>query len=303
MSKDNEDKIKQYFEKRLSEKGYFLENKVQKLLNQYFSTVRRGAHYFDKDENTDREIDFFTYTPCCVIPPTKKQKAIIRFIEFIIECKKLPDHAWIFSGQKESRMHLVHRVDKNAIPSMLPDYVSDVELETDKSIFDYIPVITKEIFTADSYYEDFLIDKTDKNDVRSNGRADNLYAAIHRVTKATRFRIEYQKTKLYGKKKHKDFPGETIIFQPIIVFEGHMYKANPTVDEKVVLEPILFARMEKEYINDNYKEKQGDVHIVSSEWLDEYLKFMQEEYQINNPASMMENIFKAPKDRRLGIFD
>jgi len=61
--------------------------------------------------------------------------------------------------------------------------------------------------------------------------------------------------------------------------------------------------MEKEYINDNYKEKQGDVHIVSSEWLEEYLKFMQEEYQINNPASMFDNIFKHPKDRRLGIFD
>lgn len=62
-------------------------------------------------------------------------------------------------------------------------------------------------------------------------------------------------------------------------------------NEKIELESIKFARIKKEYLSSAHSESEGEIHIVSSDWLDEYLKMMKDTYNFMDPHKDFHNLF------------
>jgi len=93
------------------------------------------------------------------------------------------------------------------------------------------------------------------------------------------------------KKKSSDNPIWLYIYQPLIVFEGLMYRTIEK-NESIELEPIKFARIKKEYLSSVHSESEGEIHIVSSDWLNEYLSMMKDTYDFMDPHKDFHKLFK-----------
>jgi len=304
-SKDeiNKDELKDHFEKRFNQSGFTLEDKVEKILYNEFYGYRRNAIYIDKDENKDRTIDFMVATPCYWIPMKKSEHLTIN-LDLIIECKKLPHHAWIFSG-KESRTlpleYLILGPKNKKLEEFIP--AENVKLK------EVIPSINTKLFTANNWIEKFYKDEKKRHKgitIQTNQKENNLKDAIMKITKATRYRMDFRKKEneeLFNKKKGSWFNKKKTgwygmyIFQPLIIFEGEMYCTSEQ-NGKSELTPIKFAKIEKEYKSDNYNEKKGEIHIVSFSAIDDYLKFLKSTINPHEPPVEFMEMFGADRHRK-----
>jgi hypothetical protein len=103
----NEKKILEFFEGQVKRSGHSLENRVENKLRQRNFTVQREAPFIDKDESKGRNIDLSAYA---FIPDLdkfdqKEKHGVGQFI-FVIECKNLPDHGWVFSESNDKESFL-----------------------------------------------------------------------------------------------------------------------------------------------------------------------------------------------------
>ena len=153
----DEKKVRRSLEDKVNQSGLILEEKVAKALEEYFITIRRNPHYLDKEELKDRDIDFLAQTGLFFIPLNKKNKnrTIVLTFEFIVECKRSIDRAWIFSGKFTDRISLFEKAFKavthpNAI---IPEFLSSEPLPETSNIYEIIPILKDELFTADGYLE------------------------------------------------------------------------------------------------------------------------------------------------------
>ncbi|MBL4654133.1 MAG: hypothetical protein JKY53_14910 [Flavobacteriales bacterium] len=287
-------------EELVNQSGLGLEEFVHGNLKEYFHSIRRNAHYLDKDKQTDREIDFLASYACYVIPPKKKkEKAVVVLIDLILECKKAPDHAWIFSGEETDRMSIFEKTVKVKFHPgvIMPEYVTTEPLPDDKEIQEIIPPITQKIFSADGYQEIIL---TDQSKGKTGNKEPNYFLrkAILQVTKATRHRIEYEKTKnlTYLKRVKKPTSITLTFFQPVIVFEGMMFKTT-NKDDKLKISPISFARIEKEYLTAAHNETEGEIHIVAKDYFPSYLKMLKKHYKIMDIKNEFNDLFLSENNR------
>lgn len=279
----SEDKIREEFEKRINQSGHSLEDKVERILLKIAWSYRRGAHYMDLDNKSDRQIDFLVSIPNMVQLNEKKNPAF-RLFNLIIECKNLPDHAWIFSGSEHF--------------SLTPDYLFTGISEKNEKIITKTSYLYTKNFTANGYSELFLNNgKLSNKEVKSNKKIDNLYEAIVQVTKASKYRQircmdDFQKKQ----SMHKNMPDELHIFQPLIIFHGRMYKTD-MVNDNIRLEPIKFVCIEKEFVSENYHETNGEIHIVSFDWLIEYFDLLTSSYGFSPPNNVLREIFDTRSGR------
>lgn len=279
----SEDKIKEAFEKRINQSGHSLEDKVEKILRKIAWSYRRGAHYMDLDNNSDRQIDFLVSIPNMVKFDEKKNSAL-RIFNLIIECKNLPDHAWIFSGSE----HIL----------LPPEYLFSGVSDKNKQSIEKIPYLKNKNFIANGYTELFLNNdkSSNKEEAKSNKKHDNLYEAIMQVTKASRYRQincldQFQK----NQNTHKKFP-YLHIFQSLIIFHGRMYKTN-LVNNTIKLESIKFVCIEKEFVSGHYHENNGEIHVVSFDWLIEYFDLLKSSYGFSSPNKVFAEIFDIRSER------
>lgn len=155
-----------------------------------------------------------------------------------------------------------------------------------------------------SGYDEYILDngkRGGKNKSKSNERTDNIYDAVNKVTKATRYQIETTRDLLCNKIHYVISEMDKIIsfavFQPLIVFQGRMYGAR-VISGKTNLEPIKFAQIPKRYVSSNYNEMQGMVHVVSYKSLPEYLKLLYNYYwfassrMINDQDSLLKEVYE-----------
>lgn len=263
-SKENtsEDKIRKYFEKKVMSSGHTLEDKVQKILMKSFKgNVEREVPFLDMDSNEGRTIDFIA-TDNSLQERLDSESDLLGSLKIIIECKKLPDHAWIFHGEKIQGRSL-------------PDYTFAMEKYTEKFNPSEIPWSKHILLQADSYYEEFIVNKKNNKETRSNSKKNNLYTAIMQTIKATRY-YKDSITQSYQHRKNKfELPSQWYVFQPLIVFQGRMYR---TSDDEIKLKPIEFASMQKKYISKYYHETIGEIHIVSINWLENYFNLLKSNY-------------------------
>lgn len=262
----NENKIKEQFEEMLNQTGYSLESFVEKKLKKTFF-VSRQPYYLDEDSGQGRTLDLLAQVSYF---QSEKNKQIIQLF-LPIECKSLPDHAWIFFEGSFDLFNLI------------PEYVEHEKIsgyDKLKSI-SFIPL--EDLFVSSACAELRLTNK--KKYKKSNNREDNLYEAILSVVKATRHFMEYEKEKILHQLKLPKTKYKYVlsIYQPVIVFNGRMYEAKEN-NEKITLNNIKFAQLNKEYISKNYNEKLGRIHIVSYDALDEYVQIIKNHYNIKESA-------------------
>lgn len=189
----NEKEIRELVKEKVNHSGLPLEENVAKLLQKYFMLIRRNAHYLDKDELKDRDIDFLAKNGCYWIRPKKKKMRTYTIsIQLIVECKKSSKYAWVFSGEDTDRISLFEKMaDPVFYPHVLiPEFVSSEELPRDIHIQEIIHPLTRKLFTADGYLEinfsNKKLGKGDKNNIKDNKSPNLLRKAILQVTKASR---------------------------------------------------------------------------------------------------------------------
>ncbi len=304
MTDINEEEIRKTIEDRVNQSGLPLEEKVHELLKKYFPIIRRNAHYLDKEQSKDRDIDFIAYNGCYVTKPKKDGRTFTVDIQFIIECKKAPQHAWIFSGKEDDRISAFEKVFavKYYPKVLMPAFVSTEPIPSDVHIQEIIHPLTEKLFTAESYFEVKFTNKKLPNYEKdeNNEPVNFLFKSILQVIKASRHRQDFQRErnqKEISKKVNKRFSIWVTVFQPVIVFDGLMYKTIKT-DTKLRLEPIHFARLEKEYISSEYREMEGEIHIVSIHWISEYLEMMKKKYQIMEMNETFNTVFGMTSNRQ-----
>lgn len=301
----DEEKVKKSLEYKVNQSGLILEEKVSKALEVYFNDIERNAHYLDKEQLKDRDIDFSAKTGLYFIPPNKKNdnKVITLTFQFIIECKRSNNRAWIFSGKVTDRMSMFEKAFRAiTFPhAIIPEFLTSEPLPKSSNIYEIIPFLKNKLFTADGYLERPYSNKQDakqeqeqiKFDEGVDGGSNFLRKAILQVIKATRHSMDLEKKNFENwipKKKRKDDPIWLYIYQPLIVFEGLMYKTIEK-NEKIELEPIKFARIKKEYLSSAHSESEGEIHIVSSDWLDDYLSMMMNTYHFMDTHKDFHNLF------------
>lgn len=286
---NSEDEIKKKFENSINQTGHSLEDKVEKILRKIAWSYRREAHYVDLDGKSDRQIDFIVSAPSVSIPPEIRHPVFV-ILDMIIECKNLPDHAWIFSGSERS--------------SLQPEYTFTGIPNKHKKLLQMIPRLDGRHFTANSYSEHILPDKKRQNEIlqddeklKSNKKTNNLYEAIVQVTKSSRYRQIYLNDKFTAlRNTNKKIPDELRIFQSLVIFKGRMYKTN-LMGEKITLELIKFARVEKEFLSANYHEINGEIHIVSYDWILDYFALLTSSYGLPPYNNVFENLFDMDRHR------
>ena len=185
---------------------------------------------------------------------------------------------------------------------IIPEFLSSEPLPETSNIFEIIPFLKKELFTADGYLERTFSNKQEvkqeqeqiKFDEVADGGSNFLRKAILQVIKATRHSMDLEKNdfgRWIPRKKKSDNPIHLFIYQPLIVFEGLMYRTIEK-NERIELEPIKFASIKKEYLSSAHSESEGEIHIVSSDWLNEYLSMMKGTYDFMDPHKDLKKLFR-----------
>jgi len=269
-----EDKILEFFQNQIRQSGYKLQTKVQrKLISSGYEVIREWP-YLDKDELKGRSTDLFA---SAFIPDLSlfevNTKPIIAQLQLTIECKSLPDHAWIFFEDVDNGF-LLHDI-------ITLDSVSMMKVSQDFVTMDLFP----QLHHASSYDELISSDKRNEGrsqqaGSRSNKKDKNLYEAICSVTKANRHAMDkFQKYKEFMVAYKNQAPRIVMfaIFQTLIVFEGHLYAAKLENDD-IKLNPIPYVKIPKNYVSDKYQENFGYVHVVSFDSLDGYLGLLRDYY-------------------------
>lgn len=279
-----EEDLRKSFQEELDRSGFSFENKVEKILRKNNFYVKREVPFLDKDDpQKGRRIDFIAEEGVLVDRMGINKTSIdMGALRFVVECKSLPNYAWVFFKGK-------HFEDKSAEEI----YFKQPTMRDYK----YLPKsFIKELFFASSYIE--IVYPMENNEKRRNS-PEKLFTAVTQATKATRYQIDYEK-KIFDRLMQRGFSikqarsWDFIILQPLIVFGGNMYK----IDDDEKLEPIDFAQIDKEWISKNYEEVFGEIHIVSFRALEKYIDILRDYYDfVRNPKSKTDRIFKKFQER------
>jgi hypothetical protein len=231
----NEDETRKFFQNKLKRSGHILENKVESKLKTFFQ-IERQPPYFDKDEKKGRFGDMIcsAFFPDENIIPNKEKMALGQ-LRLVIECKNLPDHGWIFF-ENEKKDDII-----------IPDMYNFIKTYREEDITGKcIPHgLVTDLFYTSSYYETFL-DSGTKSSSKSNSKESNLYEAILTSIKSTRHQID--KTEELRKSMFRYYNKlDKILFvtlyQPLIIFTGHMYGTKNDED----LQSIKYVQLKKSY--------------------------------------------------------
>lgn len=255
LQESDEEKLLGFFREQLQKSGHSLENKVEDFLIGRFS-VQREVPYIDKDEGKGRNIDLIAYAqiPFQTEFTQKQQYYVVGRLVLTIECKNLPNHGWIFFKTKEPEIDFPDKIT-------IADHIPPEIIEYDPTRY-YSPITPiPSLFNAsgyDEYIYDVGTETKNQNLKKSNGQRRNLYDAVNKVTKVTRYQIETTRDVLFIKIHY--IIGQTdkitafAVFQPLIVFEGLMYGATMNGGSPK-LESIKFAQIPRSII--------GEISIIA----------------------------------------
>lgn len=122
----------------------------------------------------------------------------------------------------------------------------------------------------------FLDNKKAERQLRSNGRTDNFYDSSIKTIKLTRGLInsDLSEARTFYKYYSKADVVFFKIYQPLIVFSGHLYVKRLNAD---AITPIRHLQFSKQYKSQAYDE-DVTIHVVSSNYIQEYLDIIRPYY-------------------------
>lgn len=249
--------LEQNILKNIKESGYPVEIEATDILKEKGWQASNQVGYLDEEKSKWRPIDIRAIR-AENIPHASIYKRLL--IHLHIECKKSQKTPWVFYIRKKTEMpfspfDLIFLLKKRSWPPVLPKSFS--EKNQWKDCFHY--------FTHEKIgvipFEPF---KKGKN---------KIFEATHQVIKSTRYHLEVMAASKLSQLKTSIFH----ISYPVIIFEGKLYglfgKDGP-------LKPVEYLQ----YLVD-YKEEKFLIDIVQLDFLNEYLKIMNEEF-----SSLKKNI-------------
>lgn len=259
------DSVDNFFQRSFIESGSSLETEISTKLSEYFD-VQNQPVFIDLDEGKSRGGDISSNETYHILEkdtfPGSNGKRFLAQLILTVECKNLPDHGWIFI-QGKMNQHVWHfsliRGRDGILENLRPR----------------TPAF--ELIGTSNYMEKILDNKKPEREKRSNGRTDNFYDSSLKVIKLTRHLINADLSeakifyKLYNAKTDVIF---FKIYQPLVVFNGHLYVKKLDEDEII---PVKFLQISRQHKTQAYDE-DVTIHIVDSKHLHEYLNIIRPYY-------------------------
>jgi hypothetical protein len=261
--------VDEFFQKSFRESGASLEVETANKLLQHFNVQNQPA-FIDLDEGKSREGDIlatetFPVAAKETFPSTSgtdPDKCMLAQLILTVECKSLPDHGWIFI-EGNINQFIWHfsliRGENNLLKNLRPTK----------------PL--RELTGTSNHLERILDNKKAERHLRSNGRTDNFYDSSIKTIKLTRDLINSDLSEAKAFHKYYNSKAEVIffkIYQPLIVFNGHMYVKKVNED---TITPTKYLQFNKQYKTEAYDE-DVTIHVVSSNHIQEYLDIIRPYY-------------------------
>jgi hypothetical protein len=254
-----------FFQRSFIESGSSLEAEVSTKLSEHFE-VQNQPVFIDLDEGKSRDGDILakeTFPNLEKDTPTSSNgKHFIAQINLSIECKNLPDHGWVFMQGKMNQniWHFSLIRGRNGIL---------------KNLRPTTPIL--ELTGTTNHMEKILDNKKPGRGERSNSRTDNFYDSSLKVIKLTRHLInaDLKEAKIYYKlyNSRRDIIFFKI-YQPLIVFNGHLYVKKLDKDRII---PAKFLQISRQYNTLAYND-DATIHVVNSKHFHEYLNIIRPYY-------------------------
>ena len=268
--------VDDFFEKSFLESGGSLEAETSNILSQYFHTDNQPA-FLDLDEGKSREGDILAKETFPIlaketfpsVSEMESDKHMLAQLILTVECKNLPDHGWIFT-QGKIKQHFqpftLIRTNDHLIKNLYPQRTLD------------------EIIGTNNSFERFLDNKkteqqnrTNKQQDGTNKQTNNIHDSSLKVIKLTRYlkNEDIKDAKSYY--KHYNSRTEVVffkIYQPLIVFNGHLYVKK--INEQKII-PVGYLQFTRQYKSQSYNE-DVTIHVVSSDHIQKYLNIIRPYY-------------------------
>lgn len=245
---------------KIKKTGFPLELSVTSMLSKKFSNVQNNNYFFDYDEEKGRSIDIF-------IPSVGKTADLPLAIRIPIECKKSEKNAWVFfEKNEEPYVSLTGQImDHGKISA--GQYPSKAEIfAKDPDLF---------LHYTDSKGQGSIASNFSVVNPGSGDAKDTILEAISQVTKFTAFDIDQQRERIYKLFSRGTFLAITVVYFPVVIFEGKMFKGKINGDD-LDLEEIDNVIVRHSIRPPHVSEKQDYfIDIIKKQKLDDLLSIIE----------------------------
>lgn len=255
-----------FIKKELQKTGFQLEDKVASTFYRLKNfDVEPNFYFTDWQSGDNRELDIrasYQVTP----PPVR-----IEYI-FLIECKSLPGHAWIFIRSQGEQILFKDATSMWDNVGKLGRQEPVVEILEPTLKVDHL-----EDETFSDRYKEIILDKQ-----KSNKRDDNILSSSVKLAKAMYFEQKRgKKINAILRRTIKKEIDHIRIYYPLVIFEGKMYEA--IMLPKISLRPISSAHLHNFSIQ-NGKEIDMIIDVVKTDILKDFIqkRFLVEASQVKN---------------------
>lgn len=262
MSEDVKKKVKEAIEKS----GYPLELYVSSIIEDKY-VFSNNQYYFDHDENVARTIDIYVWSLLDFRLPTTGISC-----SMAVECKKSEKNAWVF-------------FETNSIaPSQTGQIIDHRQIANDDSeiniaLLQFSPKL-QEYFGGtvasplSSISRSYAVVKIGQNispDANSDTK-DTIFEAMNQTVKFISYELEQRKRRIREIYRIGSIYPITLIYFPVIVFDGHMFNAKLSNNE-IELEEKNHVIVSYTYRTRDSKEpKNFYIDVVKKEYFEQFLQ-------------------------------
>lgn len=227
--------------------------------------VQPNAYFLDKDTDKGRELDIKAS-----FDEFDSSGSWTFLVDLLIQCKKLPGHAWIFFSNPSPPHRRILRYCLNDFLEF--GYYSIYDIKG--------TCYGKNAVLATNFCEIIMDSK------KSNKKDDNIWECVITLIKATSQELNDAKTdtKQYLEDwtsfdEFVEDPFELVqIFYPLIIFEGQLYEASFDGND-ISLEPKDHIQLSVDYISGRYK-GLFCIDVITKQRLPKYLEDISNDIRI-----------------------
>ena len=280
--KEKKRTLEDHLIEKIKESGYPLEIEVSNILDPDY-IVFNTSHYFDADAQQDRDIDIYAIPDenTRVFTDEELEKKMNPFFlrtEVAIECKKSTTHCWIFFTRPFLKPSNLHTSGQYLDKFFQTPVASRVEGLLFDKLFD-----GKNMRLHYDHFDDVAIACDEiKKQGKPKSRKD-IFEGLNQLVKFVCYeRGEPEKPDI----TRPDF--QILMFFPIIVFDGDMYKVKLESGEPK-MEKTTHILIRKNYRSPYTKQVETFlIDIVHRSHLSEFLKLLDSDFR-NMRKAILEN--------------
>lgn len=258
--------VRRRVEEDIRRSGYPTELNIHTALNSHRYVVHANDYYLDHDENKSRSIDLAV--KAMEITAGNLTDALPIHVTMAIECKKSDNNAWVIfennsfvairkSGQiSDYRQILTRNYDEDSI---LWDYDKEMNFHYGKE-FGMPPIGISYTVTSKG--------KADKDPPK-----DEIFEAVNQVLKYISFEFEKERlTRYQGNTEFKSYHPLVLVFYPVIVFDGYLYRGKLRNDDVSLYDAEHIVLQYKFRSQHPRNSKDYYIDIVTKNYFKSYLE-------------------------------